>query len=402
MNEILGKLKGDRVIWIVLILLSLFSLLVVYSATGSLAYRKMDGNTFFYLAKQFIMLGLGFGIIIVVVKFMPVKFLSIFSPIMLVVSFIFLLAALVLRVSAEGGTGRTFSLGFISFQPAELVKISLVLFVSRLLANNQDNENPPTRNTFLLILGITGFVCLVISMSNFSTAALLFATIMVLMFIGRVPLRFLLFTILGGIAMVVVFYFIAPYVNVGRINTIHGRIERFIKGDPNSEVGLTQADYAKMAIYHGGQTGKGPGGSQVRNHMAAAYNDFIFAIMVEEYGWISFIVVLAYLVFAGRAGVIIKQCKRTFPAFIVAGLSLMFVMQAFINMGVSSGLLPVTGQTLPWVSMGGTSTLFTAFSLGCILRVSYQNKMEEENNALSENIENELPDEDLAFAEANI
>jgi cell division protein FtsW len=396
MDNILGRLKGDRVIWIVLILLSLFSLLVVYSATGSLAYRKMDGNTFYYLAKQFIMLGLGFGVIILVVKYVPVKYLSIFSPIMLVVSFMLLAVALVLHV---GGTGRTFSFGFISFQPAELVKISLVLFVSRLLANNQDNENPPSRRTFLWILGITGFVCLAISLSNFSTAALLFATIMLLMFIGRVPLRFLLFTILGGLAMVVLFYFLASAVNIGRINTVRGRIDRFIQGDPNSEVGLTQADYAKMAIYHGGQAGKGPGGSKVRNHMAAAYNDFIFAIMVEEYGWISFIVVLAYMVFAGRAGVIIKQCKRTYPAFIVAGLSLMFVMQAFINMGVSSGLLPVTGQTLPWVSMGGTSTLFTAFSLGCILRVSYQNKLEEENSALLENGENDLPEEDLAFAD---
>ena len=154
-----------------------------------------------------------------------------------------------------------------------------------------------------------------------------------------------------------------------------------------------------MAIYHGGETGQGPGGSQIRNHMAAAYNDFIFAILVEEYGWISFIVVLAYMVFAGRAGVIIRQCKRTYPAFIVAGLSLMFVMQAFINMGVSSGLLPVTGQTLPWVSMGGTSTLFTAFSLGCILRVSYQNKLEEENREEEENIESEMPEEDHAFAD---
>jgi cell division protein FtsW len=399
MDKILGRLKGDRVIWMVLILLSLFSLLVVYSSTGSLAYRKMDGNTFFYLIKQFVMLSLGFGVIIVVVNYVPVKYLSVFSPVMLAVSFVLLAAALVLRVNSEGGTGRTFSLGFISFQPAELVKISLILFVSRLLANNQDNENPPTRGTFLLILIVTGIVCLAISLSNFSTAALLFATVMLLMFIGRVPLRFLLFTILGGIAMVVVFYFLASSINIGRIQTIRGRIDRFIHGDPGSETGLTQADYAKMAIFHGGQTGQGPGGSQVRNHMAAAYNDFIFAIMVEEYGWISFIVVLAYMVFAGRAGVIMRQCKRTYPAFIVAGLSLMFVMQAFINMGVSSGLLPVTGQTLPWVSMGGTSTLFTAFSLGCILRVSYQNKLEEENNIEEENTESEVPEEDHAFAD---
>ena len=399
MDKILGKLKGDRGIWLVLILLSLFSLLVVYSATGSLAYRKMDGNTLFYLVKQFVMLLLGFGVIVVVVNYVPVKFLSIFSPVMLAVSFIFLLVALVLKVGSEG-TGRTFSLGFISFQPAELVKISLVLFVSRLLANNQDNEHRPSRKTFFWILGISGVVCLAISLSNFSTAALLFAIIMFLMFIGRVPVRYLVFTILGGIALVIMFYFLASYVHVGRLNTVRGRIDRFIHGDPGSDTGITQADYAKMAIYHGGQTGRGPGGSQVRNHMAAAYNDFIFAILVEEYGWISFIVVLAYIIFAARAGIIMRQCKRTFPAFMVAGLSLMFVLQAFINMGVSVGLLPVTGQTLPWVSMGGTSTLFTALSLGSILRVSYQNKLENELSEEEENEISEVPEEDHAFAEA--
>jgi cell division protein FtsW len=400
MDRFLGKLKGDRVMWLVLILLSLFSLLVVYSSTGSLAYRKMGGNTFFYLAKQFIMLGLGFAVMMLVIKYVKVKFLSVFSPIMLAVSFGLMLIALVLRVGE--GTGRTLGLGFISFQPAELVKISLVLFVSRLLANNQDSENPPSQRTFILIMGISGIVCLAISMSNFSTAALLFGTIMFLMYIGRVPIRFLLMTIGGGIAMVVVIYFLASSVNIGRINTVKGRIDRFIKGDPESESGITQADYAKMAIFNGGQAGKGPGGSQIRNHMAAAYNDFIFAILVEEYGWISFIVVLAYMVFAARAGIIIRQCKRTFPAFIVAGLSLMFVLQAFINMGVSVGLLPVTGQTLPWISMGGTSTLFTAFSLGAILRVSYQNTLESEQEEPEEDEVSEVPDEDLAFVDSDI
>jgi len=400
MDKILGKLKGDRVMWLVLFLLTLFSLLVVYSSTGSLAYRKMGGNTFFYLAKQFVMLGLGFVVIILVIKYVKVKYLSIFSPIMLAISFGFLLVALVLRVGE--GTGRTLGLGFISFQPAELVKISLVLFVSRLLANNQDAENPPSQGTFLKIIVVSGVVCLAISLSNFSTAALLFVTIMFLMYIGRVPIRFLFLTIVGGIAMVALIYVLASSVNIGRINTVKNRIDRFIKGDPESEVGITQADYAKMAIFNGGQAGKGPGGSQIRNHMAAAYNDFIFAILVEEYGWISFIVVLAYMVFAARSGVIIRQCKRTFPAFIVAGLSLMFVFQAFINMGVSTGLLPVTGQTLPWISMGGTSTLFTAFSIGAILKVSYQNTLEEEEEEEEEEELDEVPEEDIAFVDSDI
>lgn len=397
MDKILGILKGDRGIWIVLIFLSLFSLLVVYSATGSLAYRQMNGNTFYYLVKQLIMLILGFGIIMLVVKYVPVKYLSVFSPIILGVGVLLLLVALVLKVGA--GTGRTFNLGFISFQPAEIVKIGLVLFISRILANNQDNENPPSSKTFIWIMGISGAVCFIISLSNFSTAALLFLTIMMLMFIGRVPLKFLGLTVGAGIAFVVIFYVLASTMNIGRFNTVKGRIDRFIKGDPESEVGITQADYAKMAIFRGGQGGHGPGGSKVRNHMAAAYNDFIFAILVEEYGWISFIVILAYVIFAARAGLIIRQTRRTFPAFIVAGLTLMFVFQAMINMGVSTGLLPVTGQTLPWISMGGTSTLFTAFSLGCILRVSYQNTIEESKDVKSEIFENEPPEEDLAFAE---
>ena len=398
MDKLFGILKGDRGIWMVLIFLSLFSLLVVYSSTGSLAYRQMAGNTFFYLFKQLVLILLGFVIIVAVVNYVPVKFMSIFSPILLGISFLFIITALVLKIGSDS-SGRTFSLGFISFQPAELAKISLVLFVSRLLANNQDNENPPSRRTFFWIIGVTGLICAAISMANFSTAALLFLTIMILMFVGRVPFKYLLSTIGVGILAVVMIYFLATKVDIGRFNTVRGRIDRFIGGDPNSETGMTQADFSEMAIFRGGQLGTGPGGSEVRNHMAAAYNDFIFAILVEEYGWISFAVILAYIIFASRAGVIIRQSNRSFPAFMVAGLSSLFVLQAMINMGVSVGILPVTGQTLPWVSMGGTSTLFTALSLGCILRASYQNKLEKTTNKKLESNEIDVPEEDQAFAQ---
>jgi cell division protein FtsW len=399
MNKLFDLLKGDRGIWMVLIFLSMFSLLVVYSTTGSLAYRQMGGNTFFYLFKQFVLIMLGFGIIVLVVNYVPVKFMSIFSPVLLGISFVFIITALVLKIGSDT-SGRTFSLGFISFQPAELAKISLVLFVSRLLANNQDNENPPSKKTFFWIIGVSGVICAAISMANFSTAALLFLTVMILMFIGRVPLKFLMATIGAGILAVVMIYMLASVVDIGRFNTVRGRIDRFIKGDPNSEIGMTQSDFAEMAIFRGGQLGTGPGGSEVRNHMAAAYNDFIFAILVEEYGWMSFLVILSYLIFASRAGVIIRQSNRSFPAFMVAGLSSLFVLQAMINMGVSVGLLPVTGQTLPWVSMGGTSTLFTALSLGCILRASYQNKLEKTNVEKKKVKEDtNVPEEDQAFAD---
>jgi len=398
MNKIFDILKGDRGIWMVLIILSFFSLLIVYSSTGSLAYRQMGGNTFFYLMKQFIMLFLGFGVIVLVVNFVPVKYMSIFSPILLGISFVFVIVALVLNIGSDA-TGRTFSLGPLSFQPAELAKISLVLFVSRLLANNQDKEHKPSRKTFLWIMGVSGIVCLAISMANFSTAALLFATVIILLFVGRVPLKYLMVTFGAGITVAVMFYFLAGVVDLGRIDTMRNRIDRYIHGDPNSEIGMTQADYAEMAIFRGGRLGNGPGGSEVRNYMAAAYNDFIFAILVEEYGWFSFFVILAYFIFASRAAIIINQSRRTFPAFMVTGLSSMLVMQALINMGVSVGLLPVTGQTLPWVSMGGTSTLFTAMSIGFILRASYQNKQEESGNKPLVEQANLIPDEDQAFAE---
>ncbi len=398
MNSAFKILKGDRGIWIVLIILSLFSLLVVYSATGSLAYRHAEGNTFFYLIRHAGFLFLGYIIIIAIVNYVPINLISILSPLMLLLSFVFIIVALALKGGGEA-TGRTFSLGGISFQPAETAKIALVWFVAKLLANNQDKENVPSRRIFFWILGITTVVSFAILLADFSTAALLFATIMVMMFVGRIKIKYLASTIGGGILVLVLFYFMASAIDMGRFGTFKGRLDRYIFGDPSSEIGMTQADFAEMAIYHGGRLGAGPGGSEVRNHMAAAYNDFIFSILVEEYGWISFIVVLCFIIFASRAAIIVNQSKRTFPAFMVVGLSSLIVLQAMINMGVSVGLLPVTGQTLPWVSMGGTSTLFTAVSIGCILRVSYLNKVEKMNQNASVNDVEKIPDEDHSFAQ---
>lgn len=398
MNWFSKILKGDRGIWIVLIVLSLFSLLVVYSATGSLAYRKLGGETFHYLFRHFIFIVLGYGVILAVVHYVPVKYLSVFSPLLLLLAYVFVVIALVLKGSGEA-SGRTLVLGGVSFQPAETVKIALILFVSKLLANNQNQDKKPSRRIFFWILGITSVICATIMMADFSTAFLLFATIMVLMFIGRVPTKYLLSVVAAGIVLLVGLYFLSSVVDLGRIDTFRGRIDRFIYGDPNSEIGMTQVDFAEMAIYHGGRLGVGPGGSEVRNHMAAAFNDFIFAILIEEYGWLSFFVVLSYLIFAARSAIIVNQSKRTFPAFIVAGLSTMIVLQAMANMGVAVGILPVTGQTLPWISMGGTSTIFTAISLGCILRVSYMNKRENSKEYTSKISEESIPDEDVAFAE---
>lgn len=402
MDKLFSKLRGDKVIWCVLFLMTIVSILIIYSATGSLAYRKQDGDTSHYLLRHVFFMGMGFGAMWLVTRYVSTRLLSALSPILLVVSFLLLVAAQALNMGSSEATGRSISLGPLSFQPAEMAKISLILFVSRLLASSQTDEERPTSKTFWWILVASGLICGVIMLSNFSTALLLFFSIVGLMLMGRVNWRYIAGIAVLGICSLVAIYFFAPKLDIGRFNTVQGRIERFIKGDPSSQAGMTQADYAALAIYRGGQIGNGPGGSEVRNHMAAAYNDFIYAILIEEYGWFAFFVIVLYLILAMRAGIIIRNSKRSFQAFMVAGFTMLIMLQAMTNMAVSCGLFPVTGQPLPWISLGGTSTLFTACIFGMILRASYQNTLDpekesEQRKKEAEEYEEEIPDEDIAF-----
>ena len=387
--------KGDRVIWSVLLLLSLLSLLIVYSSTGALAYRQASGNTLYYLIRQLFFLAFGFGAMLLMVNVIPVKIYSMLANLLLYISIALLLVAVGMKFAGLGnGSGRTLGLGIISFQPAELAKISLIMFTAKVLGRKQKTKSDLFR-AFKRIILFTAIVCGLIFISDFSTSALLFATIMTMMFIGRIPLKYLLLVVGAGIAMVAVIYLFADFVpgSPARVQTIKGRIDRFVNGDPNSEKGITQADYAKLAIYEGGFFGKGPGHSDVSNYMAAAYNDFIFAIIVEEYGLvIGAGVIFLYLIFLFRGVLIVRRATRTFPAFLVTGLTLILVFQAMINIGVSSGTLPVTGQPLPWVSLGGTSMLFTSIAFGCILSVSYQNQVNREIQ--KQPVQVNAPDED--------
>jgi cell division protein FtsW len=390
-------IKGDRVIWTVLLLLSLLSLLIIYSSTGALAYRTAGGETWYYLVRQVGFLCMGFGVILVMVHVIPVKLYSIISQVLVYVSIGMLALAFFLKITGQAGdtSGRTLNLGFISFQPAEFAKISLVMFTARILSKFQKQKEEISK-AFKKIIIFTILICGLIFFSNFSSSALLFATIMSMMFIGRIPLKYLGLVLVSGAVLLAIVYFTADFLpdSSSRITTIKGRIERFIKGDPNSEMGITQADYAKLAIYEGGLIGKGPGHSDISNFMAAAYNDFIFAIIIEEYGLIlGGVLILLYLIFFFRSVIIVRHATRTFPAFLVIGLTLLLIYQAMINMGVSAGVLPVTGQPLPWVSMGGTSMIFTSIAFGCILSVSYQNQ---KNKKLQEQqlVKVNTPDED--------
>jgi cell division protein FtsW len=373
----------------------MLSLLIVYSSTGALAYRQASGNTLYYLIRQLFFLAAGFGLMLLMVNVIPVKIYSMLANLLLYVSIALLLVTIGLKFAGiVRGSGRTLGLGFITFQPAELAKISLIIFTAKVLGKKQKTKSDLFK-AFKRIIFFTAIVCGLIFLSDFSTSALLFATIMTMMVIGRIPLKYLLLVVAAGVALVAVIYLFADFVpgSPARVKTIKGRIDRFVNGDPNSEKGITQADYAKLAIYEGGFFGKGPGHSDVSNYMAAAYNDFIFAIIVEEYGLvIAAGVIFLYLIFLFRGVVIVRRATRTFPAFLVIGLTLLLVYQAMINIGVSSGALPVTGQPLPWVSLGGTSMLFTSVAFGCILSVSHQNQVNRE--VQKQPVQVNAPDED--------
>ncbi|HAH23552.1 MAG TPA: hypothetical protein DCL77_07320 [Prolixibacteraceae bacterium] len=371
--------KGDRTLWVVLIFLSLVSLVIVYSATGKLAYREANGNTVYYLIRQIVFILAGFGIMLLLVNIVPVVVYFKLSPIMIGVTIFALLVAIIqfkFAGNADQETSRSLDVGFFSFQPSELAKISLILFASRMLSKSQKTDEE-MKKAFWWVTGVSGVVCFLIFMSNISTAALIFLSVMVLMLIARVPIKLFSLLAAAGIILAVLLFFTADLMpaSFGRVHTFKERIVDFTKGDANAMVGTTQADYAKLAVFEGGMFGKGPGNSEVSNYMEAGYNDFIYAIFIEEYGFVGgLFLAMLYLILLFRGVIIVRRCDRTFPAFMVAGLIVLMVFQAFINMAVSVGAAPVTGQPLPWVSMGGSSMLFTAASFGIILAVSANNQ----------------------------
>jgi cell division protein FtsW len=401
MAGVLAKIfKGDRTLWVVLIFLSLVSLVIVYSATGKLAYREANGNTMYYLIRQIVFILTGFGIMLLLVNIVPVVIYFKISPVLIGITILALIVAIIqykLTGNPSKETSRSLDVAFFSFQPAELAKIALVMYASRMLSKAQRSEEE-LRHAFYWVTGVAGAVCFLIFMSNISTAALIFMSIMVLMLIARVPFKY--FSALAGIGIVmgVLLYFTADFMpaSFGRVHTFKERISDFTKGDADAVKGTTQADYARLAVFEGGMLGKGPGNSEVSNYMEAGYNDFIYAIFIEEYGFVGgAFLTLLYLILLFRGIIIVRRCDRTFPAFMVAGLVVLMVFQAFINMAVSVGAAPVTGQPLPWVSMGGSSMLFTAASFGIILAVSANNQ---KNKAAAEQlVVVDTPNEDQAL-----
>ncbi|MFC2129560.1 FtsW/RodA/SpoVE family cell cycle protein [Bacteroidota bacterium] len=375
-------IKGDRIIWAVILILFIVSLLSVYSSTGSLAYKYRSGDTLYYLFRQlrYVVLGL------VVIFFFHLVPYKVFSRVSMTI--IYIAAPLLLFTLFKGesrneaarwlmipGTGLT-------IQPSDFAKVALVMFVAKVLSVNQNNIKD-FKGVFLKLAVAVSIICALILPANFSTAAIVFVTAFTLMFIGRVPFKHLFLFVAVGIAGLGLFLLLSSAMSKeGRISTWKNRIEAFIDGGGDNY----QADQAKVAVVRGGLFPNGPGTSTQRNLLPHPYSDFIYAIIIEEYGsLIGGVLLLAlYLWLLFRTGLIVRKSKSTYAAFLAFGLTLGLVLQAFVNMGVAVGLLPVTGQTLPLVSMGGSSILFNSMAMGMILSVSWGIKKELEEEAQAE------------------
>ena len=378
-------------IWTIIIVLSIVSLLSVYSSTGSLAYKKLSGDTFYFLFRQFKFIILGIGVIILFQVF-PYHVYNKLSILFLGASVVLLFITLIRgqeineasRWLVLPGTNTT-------FQPSEFAKFALIMYLARILGNNQNDLNA-FKGVFLQMAGTTVLVCLLILPTNLSTAGIIFVVSLILMFIGRVPFKYLSLFVIGGILGLALFLFVASAISKeGRLETWKNRIEHYVTGEGDN----FQADQAKVAIVRGGLLPNGPGTSTQRILLPHPYSDFIFAIIVEEYGSIigGLLLIILYLWLLFRTGIMVQKTKSTFGAFLAFGLALGLVFQAFVNMGVTVGLLPVTGQTLPMVSMGGTSMIITSMALGMILSVSWGVKKEIEEQEAAELNEEVLEDE---------
>ena len=382
------KTKGDKVIWALVILLVLVSLLVVYSATGSLAYKLYRGNTEVYLFKQIAFITIGMAVI----YFAHRVNYTIWSKVayfLFLISIPLLIYTLFFGVRMNEGS-RWIRLPIINMtlQTSDLAKLALFMYISRQISKRQ-NVIKDFKQGYLPLIIPVGIICALIAPANLSTALLLGASCLLLFFIGRANTKHLLITL--GIACIpIVMLIIAAVVshNSGsdelasprksssgllvRVDTWINRVEGFIYGSRQSiDDDAYQITQAKIAIAKGGVVGVGPGNSTQRDFLPQAYNDFIYPIIIEEYGLTGGAFILfIYLVFLWRSIRIFKRCPYAFGAFLALGLSFTLVIQAVANMAVSVNLFPVTGVTLPLISMGGSSFLFTCFAIGIILSVA--------------------------------
>lgn len=383
---LLNKTRGDKVIWAIVVVLALVSMLAVYSSTGLLAYKYNRGNTEVYLFKQVIFTAAGLAIIYFSHR-VNYTLYSRVARILFMLSIPLLIYTLFFGLKLNEGS-RWIRLPIINltFQTSDLAKLALFMFLSRLLSKKQEVIKD-FKKGFIPVIMPVGIICILIAPANLSTALLVAATSMLLLFIGRASTKHLLLTVGVAAIPVAILVMIAVafydkkeekcselpfFLQAGRIPTWVSRVQNFIYESKQVDKDENyQINQAKIAIAKGGLLGLGPGNSQTRNFLPHPYSDFIFAIIIEEYGLAGGgFILFVYLVFLFRSIRIFKKCPYAFGAFLALGLSFTLVIQALINMAVTVNLFPVTGVTLPLVSMGGSSFLFTCLAIGIILSVA--------------------------------
>ena len=366
-NRISAELKGDRVIWAIVALLMMLSILVVYSSTSTLAFRERGGNTEFYLLKQVIILGIG-AVVMYAAHLIHYRRYSHWSPYMLAAAIPLLM--LTLAVGNEvNDAKRWLELPFIglTFQTSDFAKIALIAYVARSVTSKQDYIQD-FQSAFLPIIVPIVVVCILIAPSNLSTALVIFVTCMLIMFIGRVAGKYIfLLMFCGLVAFAGLIVLGNAFPTKVRSATWTERARSFLEDGDGTE----QTKLAKMAIARGNLLGNGPGNSMQKNFLPSAFADYIYAIIMEEYGLLGgFVVMALYILLFMRVVRLVTKSPKTFPAMLAIGLILILVIEALANMAVSVHLVPVTGQPLPLLSMGGTSLLFTCVAFGMILSVS--------------------------------
>ncbi len=365
-HKIAAQIKGDRTIWMVVILLCLIGLLAVYSTAGALAWQGRASSTTSYFFNHFFHVVVALSLVYVCHRIHYRRYQQL-GRVLLLVSIPLLVLTLFIGRSVNDAS-RWLELPFLpfGFQPSDLAKLALIIYVAKELTKKQDYIKS-FKEAFMPIILPVIVVCALIAPANLSTAAILFFTCLVLMFIGRVHYKYMLLLIVLGIFTLAMLITVGRYAEeVVRVRTWVSRINTFLYED-----GGYQVQQAKIAIARGGWLGTGPGNSISRNYLPYSQNDFIFPIICEEYGLLGgLLVFFLYMLLFFRTVALVTRSPKVFGAFLAVGLSLLITIQAMTNIAVSVHLVPTTGLTLPFISKGGTSLIFSAISVGIILSVS--------------------------------
>ena len=395
MKTIFKHIKGDKTIWAIVAVLAIFSFMPVYSASTNLVYGLGFGSTFGHLVKHLVLLTMGFAIIYGVHK-IPYRYFSGGSVLMLPIVIVLLIFTLMQGTTIGGANAsRWIRIAGVGFQTSTLAGLVLMVYVARYLARNKDKQITFKESVWQLWLPVLVILILILP-ANFSTTAIIFMMILMVTFIGGYPLKYLGFILGSGIVVLSIFILITkafPETMPNRVQTWENRITSFFASndlenkntDKSKRTENYQVEKAKIAIATGGVFGVGPGKSIQKNFLYASESDFIFAIVVEEYGLIGgSLIILLYFILLFRIFVVIRKTTTIFGTLLVVGVGCPIIFQAAINMAVATNLFPVTGQTLPLVSSGGTSIWMTCFALGMILSVS-ASKEETEEDILDDN-----------------